>query len=246
MKYYIRITDEEPLESDKALWFGLDTDTEDNGELFVLKKNEYNELVATFNNIENHFEEEYVLPIITDKMDEVLGDESFRVMNSQNATNLTDINNPSNKYTYSDITSRLSDKADKETTQNTISEIQTTLNDATTSIENLTNGKSDKNHIHGTWESATFGDYGTIYYNNSLKMCFLQYYRTNYNFRTTASITLHNIVHNKYKPKYQTKLSAFHPNLGAYMGTDGNFVVLPSTTGTMNINISGFWICNGE
>lgn len=239
MKYYIRITDEEPLPEEESLWFALDTQGTTDGELYVLRKNNYNQLVTTFNNIENHFEEEYVLPIVEEKLTEKLNDESFRVVNSQNTTNITDINNPSRKYTYSDLSNNLSKKADKTTMENSISSLRSDLD----SLEDV---KADVGHTHNGWVEKGFGQYGKFYYNESLSMCFLWYYRTDYNFTNSSDKLLWTIGESKYQPKHNTVLSAYNPNLGAIITTDGKFSVNSMKTGTVHINVTGFWICKNE
>ena len=120
------------------------------------------------------------------------------------------------------------------------------MNDVRSSLEDMSASKSDKNHIHGTWEIKGFGDYGKFYYNESLRLCFLRYYRQNYKFNDTSSVKLWTLGESKYQPYQPVPLPAFNPNISSYINTDGEFNVVSSKTGTTTINISGFWICKGE
>ena len=56
--YYIRITNEPPVDSDEALWFKLALDTSnDEDNFYVIKQNEYNKLRTKFETAMNNLAE---------------------------------------------------------------------------------------------------------------------------------------------------------------------------------------------
>ena len=116
-KYYIKITDEEPPENEKALWFVLNSDEENGAEFFALRRNEFdtytNNLEQRFADVQESYQlaysnfqddviDSYVEPAVTQYMSTL-----DNVENSTNANNLVDPSNSSNKYTYSSLKTSL-------------------------------------------------------------------------------------------------------------------------------------------
>ena len=117
VKYYIKITDEEPPENEKALWFVLNSDEENGTEFFALRRNEFdtytNNLEQRFADVQESYQlsysnfqddviDSYVEPAVTQYMSTL-----NNVENSTNANNLVDPSNSSNKYTYSSLKTNL-------------------------------------------------------------------------------------------------------------------------------------------
>lgn len=117
VKYYIKITDEEPPENEKALWFVLNSDEENGTEFFALRRNEFdtytNNLEQRFADVQESYQlaysnfqddiiDSYVEPAVTQYMSTL-----DNVENSTNANNLVDPSNSSNKYTYSSLKTNL-------------------------------------------------------------------------------------------------------------------------------------------
>lgn len=117
VKYYVRITDEEPPEDEMALWFVLNTDDENSAEFFALRRNEFDDYItdlesrfanvqSSYNQAHSDFENNvinsYVAPAVTEYMNTL-----ENVENSTNANNLVDPSNSSNKYTYSSLKTNL-------------------------------------------------------------------------------------------------------------------------------------------
>lgn len=116
-KYYIKITDEEPPENEKALWFVLNSDEENGTEFFALRRNEFdtytNNLEQRFADVQESYQlaysnfqddiiDSYVEPAVTQYMSTL-----DNVENSTNANNLVDPSNSLNKYTYSSLKTNL-------------------------------------------------------------------------------------------------------------------------------------------
>ena len=81
-----------------------------------------------------------------------------------------------------------------------------------------------------------------LYVNDSLRLCDFKYYRTNYNFTKTSSITLHSdLVPEDYRPLVNVICASFNDVIVAGIITDGSLAVASSETGSKNINISATW-----
>lgn len=81
-----------------------------------------------------------------------------------------------------------------------------------------------------------------LYVNDALRLCDFKYYRTNYNFTTTSSITLHTgLIPEDYKPLVNVICASFNDVIVAGIITDGSLSVASSETGSKNINISATW-----
>ena len=84
--------------------------------------------------------------------------------------------------------------------------------------------------------------YCNLYVNEALRICDFKYYRTNYNFTSTSSITLHsNLVPEDYRPLVNVICASFNNVIVAGIITDGSLSVASSETGSKNINISATW-----
>lgn len=84
--------------------------------------------------------------------------------------------------------------------------------------------------------------YCDLYVNESLRICEFKYYRTNYNFTSTSSITLHtDLIPQAYRPLVNVICSSFNEVIVAGVITDGSLSVASSSTGSKNINISAMW-----
>ena len=81
-----------------------------------------------------------------------------------------------------------------------------------------------------------------LYVNDALRLCDFKYYRTNYNFTSTSSITLHNgLIPQTYRPIVNVICASFNELITAGIITDGSLSVASSETGSKNINISATW-----
>lgn len=78
--------------------------------------------------------------------------------------------------------------------------------------------------------------------NEALRLCDFKYYRTDYNFTKTSSITLHsNLVPEGYRPVVNVICASFNDVIVAGIIVDGSLSVAASSTGSKNINISAMW-----
>jgi len=81
-----------------------------------------------------------------------------------------------------------------------------------------------------------------LYVNDALRLCDFKYYRTNYKFTSTSSITLHNgLIPQTYRPIGNVICASFNELITAGIITDGSLSVASSETGSKNINISATW-----
>ena len=156
-KYYIRISDEVPDDSERALWVEVDNDS-----IFLVDKNEYTKLRDTFRSIESNLKGEYISGLVQEELSEKLDNPQFTVENSDKAYKLVDVSNPTKKYTYSDVKSELSKKADKTTVDASISGLDTSISELQNNVQTLNNSKSDKTHNHTGWSKVVdIGDSAT-------------------------------------------------------------------------------------
>ncbi len=122
-EYYIRISDEKPLDYDESIYFKLNA-SNDEDEFYAVRKNSYNDLVTEFNEINTNFSS-YVHDIIRDYMNN----------GNVDAKSVTNPNDSSQKFTYSDIDSI---KTKSNTNETNISTLRTDLN---TVIQTTINSK---------------------------------------------------------------------------------------------------------
>ena len=84
--------------------------------------------------------------------------------------------------------------------------------------------------------------YCDLYVNEATRTCNFKYYRTDYKFTKTSSITLHsNLVPEGYRPVVNVICASFNELITAGVITDGSLSVASSSTGSKNINISAMW-----
>ena len=253
VKYYIKITDEKPLDEDSALWFELESDGETGkADFFVLDRNEYTALVTKFNTIESKFEEDYVLPIVNDKINESIStldtNNSLRIVESRDdnapyydygtldsalgtiPTVDSELNSSStNAIQNKAVASSLENKADKST----VTFLQSTLN-----------SKAPSNHTHTGWTFIQFNDYCIGYYNSAIRIIVVRYYRKGYNFKQTSTIKLHSGLFKNYKPIIggDVVLPMYLNDMGGYVdnGT-GDMYIYSKITGSRDINTNAMW-----
>ena len=84
--------------------------------------------------------------------------------------------------------------------------------------------------------------YCDLYVNEATRECDFKYYRTDYNFTKTSSITLHTgLIPEAYRPLVNVICASFNEIIVAGVITDGSLSVASSATGSKNINISAMW-----
>ena len=93
-----------------------------------------------------------------------------------------------------------------------------------------------------TWTSQTIATYGTLYVNTALRLCEFRYYRTSYNFSSTAQVTLHSaVIPETYRPKVVYYLASWDNQVSIAVGTEGNIIAYTSSKATRNIFATGMW-----
>ena len=93
-----------------------------------------------------------------------------------------------------------------------------------------------------TWTSQTIATYGTLYVNTALRLCEFRYYRYNYNFSSTAQVTLHSaVIPETYRPKVVHYLASWDNQVSIAVGTEGNIIAYTSSKATRNIIATGMW-----
>lgn len=221
VKYYIKITDEKPLDEDSALWFELESD-ENTGkaDFFVLDRNEYTALVRKFEGVQQSYDRvsakftDSVIEEVTPTIESYIASLPSTV---DGAYSLVDSENSENTYDYSSLSGILEDiETDYNTkiaTKLNTSSVDSALSDSSinpvqnkvikkaldnkantsslTSLQTTINGKANVSHTHNGWSYLRLNDYSGIYYNSAIKMCHFRYYRSSYNFTKTDSFTLH-------------------------------------------------------
>lgn len=266
VKYYVKITDEEPSANEKALWFELSNEEGGETEFFVLDRSEFSKLVEKFENVQRSYDSasanfedtvvtNIVAPAVTSYMSSLEGVE--------NATNLVDSEDSSKYYDYSALNDALEDL---ETTKLDISSVDSSLsasstnplqnkaimsaltgkanNSDVTSLWSTVNGKASASHTHSDWTYLKLNDYSRIYYNNAIKMCQFRYYRSSYSFSSTSAIKLHSgLIPSAYRPRgTDIVLPFYHFHLiGRIDDATGDFYIQSDTKTSYTINTSAMW-----
>lgn len=92
------------------------------------------------------------------------------------------------------------------------------------------------------WVSQKVGTYGTLYYNNALRLCDFYFYRTDYTPSKTSGVTIASgIIPSAYRPKVSVKLSFYNPGQGGSINKEGNLVGWFSSTSSQTVNCSAMW-----
>ena len=267
-KYYIRITDTEPLPSEKGLYFELNTDELDGDKFFVVRKNEYNDLVDDFVELGEQFEE--VIDnfenssVVQDAISDIMSDPTFNV---QGSTKLVKPNS-TNNYTYDSLTTELNAKADILSLNDKldISDVDDALSSSSinpvqnkviaTELEN----KSNISHTHDgryyteteiddklNWKKATLSNMsGCNLYYNSLFCHFT--FNAKYSVSTTGQYV--KLVSGTIPSSYRPKVVVTIPNDGNMqirmkITDDGEFMVdTPSKLNSTNLRGSITWARN--
>lgn len=115
-------------------------------------------------------------------------------------------------------------------------------------LQNYTVGNGNIQVNVGGWREVSLPSSVTsvsdcnLYVNESLRLCDFKYYRTDYNFTKTSSITLHTgLIPEEYRPIVNVICASFNELITAGVITDGSLSVASSETGSKNINISAMW-----
>lgn len=263
--YYIRITDEEPLSSDEALWFKLDGEQleSEEGAFLVLSRNEYNHMLEEYHNASERLadseEVAEAVGIIMQKPD-------FKVTKTEFAEKIQSKIDPTLDYTYeelnqiannldlklnvSSIDSELNDNSENPVQNKKIkAELDTKVSSNTfdtfkNSTTEALKGKSATDHKHTGWVSKTVGTYGTLQYNDAIRIASFRYYRSSNTFSKTGSVTIHkNLIDANHRPANgDAVLSFYNVHLVGFIDDDtGDFQVATDKTGTFAINCSGMW-----
>lgn len=267
VKYYVKITDEEPSSDEKALWFELSNEEGGETEFFVLDRSEFSKLVEKFENVQRSYESasanfndtvvtNIVAPAVTSYMSSLEGVE--------NATNLVDSEDNSKYYDYSALNDALEDL---ETTKLDISSVDSSLNASSTnplqnkaimsaldgkantsdidSLQSTVNGKANASHTHTGWNGLTINSYCWLRYNPQLRLVEFRYVRSKYNFSSTSNIKLHSgLIPSAYRPMIgDVVLAVASSKYYAYIENEtGDMYVRRDETGSnVVISCSGFW-----
>ena len=271
VKYYIKITNEKPLDDDSALWFELESDEETGkADFFVLDRNEYTALVQKFKDVQHSYDvvsanfNDSVIDQITPTIESYIASLPSTV---DGAYSLVDSENSENTYDYSSLTTALSNlETDYNTTLGTklnTSSVDSSLrasstnpgqnkvvksaldgkaNSSTvTSLQTSVNGKANSSHNHHGWTYLKVNDYCTIYHNDQLKLVFCRYYRSSYSFSSTNPIKGATIP-SAYRPRLHTVLACYSPYVGGHVdGNTGEVNFFTTSKGSHQINATAMW-----
>ena len=228
--YYIRITDEEPVEMDRGIRFRYDG-TGSEAEFTIVDDEAYNDLVEQVDLFSNNFSGavNYSLDNILDSKVVPKADKCVQIVeditnsNSESIT-FTEIKNVIMEYvsqsqlstltstvtsisnSITNILGRLTSLEINSATKSQLTSLQSTINSTLgnyytkSETNNLINGRSPSNHTHTGWTFVKFNDYCSGYYNSAIRIVVMRYYRKDYNFKQTSAIKLHSGLFKNYKP----------------------------------------------
>ena len=108
------------------------------------------------------------------------------------------------------------------------------------------NAKANSSHNHSTWNYIKVNDYCWMWVNTQLRLVDFNYYRTDYNFKTTNEITFHSGKNysnslKAYSPAHSVKLAAYNPGISGMVNVDGDILFRSDTVATRSINASAMW-----
>lgn len=270
VKYYIKITDEKPLDEDSALWFELESDDETGkADFFVLDRNEYTALVQKFKDVQHSYD--VVSANFNDSVIEQVKPTIESYITSldtvPNATNLVDSADSNNSYNYSSLSETLGNietdynaklatkldtsNVDSELSANSTNPVQNKVvksaldgkaNSSTvTNIQTTVNGKANSNHNHHGWKYLKVNDYASLYHNDQLKLVRFRFYRSSYTFSSTNPVKGATIP-SEYRPRQDTVLACYSPYVGGHVDNSTGAVNFFTTSkGSHQINASAMW-----
>ena len=257
VKYYIKITDEKPLDEDSALWFELESDNETGkADFFVLDRNEYTALVQKFEDVQNSYDvvsanfNDSVIEEITPTIESYIASLPSTV---DGAYSLVDSENGENTYDYSSLNGALegieTDYNAKLATKLDISSVDNAMSARSTNpvqnnvVKSALDSKANSSHNHLSWISVQFNAYSWGHYNPELRIVEAFYYRDSYNFTKTSTYVLHSGLFKNFKPLGgDMALSSFFNTVrGRIENETGNLEVSATSTGTKNISFHGVW-----
>ena len=155
--YYIRITDELPVDYDEALWFKLTTDEVDGEDnFFVVTENDYNDLVARFDDATDNFTNESGL--VEEAVQNAINRNDWRPessVNSDNSFKLMSETDSSKYFSYEGLTSSLASLTSALANRLSVESLQTTLNDT----NNPVTSKAIKSVVDLKVNSSDFNAY---------------------------------------------------------------------------------------
>lgn len=226
--YYIRITDEEPVEMEKGVRFKYDG-TGSEADFTIVEENAYRTMISQFEsfsqsteNIINYNLDNLLIyksiPLARASKSIVDEDNENSISYDDLANLLTDhvsissidnVNSSINDMALS-IESMKSDIATLNSTKATIAQVNSLQSNITNTLKNyytksetnsLLSGKSNTNHTHG-WTYKKLNNYAVLYYNDAIKMVSFRYYRSSYNFKEAGTTVIHKgLIPSAYRPK---------------------------------------------
>ena len=259
-KYYIKISDEEPLPTDESIWFTLEAVENGEDQFWIIRENEYNTLKGRVDQAVEDFTNS---PDVISAVQTVINSQGFEPLSCVQSKKVVDDNDDSLSYDYDDLESI--DSLTQELQQGLTGKVS--LNDVddeidpnsanpvknyaissalgnkvnTTDFNNAMETKSNTTHDHNDWTKVTFNNYCTGYYNDKLRIFTMRYYRPNYN-TSQGATTIHTGLFSNYKPIEDVIISSYNPKMSAMVesGT-GSLKIYSISTGTYSINLSGIW-----
>lgn len=144
-KYYVRITEKEPLPSDNGLDFVVSTEDEGEPELLVVSKNEYNKMVDEFDDIIAGLQDDIIRPMVEEAVEEYLDGLDGRVIN---ATYLKE-QDGENKYSYGSLKTELDGRVKFSDVEDALS-LSSTNPVQNKVIKGALDSKASNDHNHDT------------------------------------------------------------------------------------------------
>lgn len=268
--YYIRITDEEPVEMEKGVRFKYDG-TGSESDFVIVEQNAYRALVENFEMFSQSTESiiNYNLDNLLENKDIPLSRASYGIVdeNKENIIDHEQLTDIITSYVSSNQFSEVEDSISSisstiESIQNSIASLESTkatiaqLNSLQSSINstlgnyytkaetnNLINGRSPSNHTHTGWTSVKFNDYCSGYYNSSIRIVVMRYLRRDYNFKNTSTVKIHSGLFKNFKPIIggDVILPCYYGGMAYVDNATGDFSAYSEKTGSRTISTSGIW-----
>ena len=260
-KYYIKISDEKPLQTDESIWFTLEAVENGEDQFWIIRENEYNTLKGRVDQaVEDFTNSQDVISAVQT----VLNSQGFEPLSCVQSKKVVDDNDDSLSYDYDDLESI--DSLTQELQQGLTGKVS--LNDVddeidpnsanpvknyaissaldnkvdTTDFNNAMETKSNTTHNHNTWTKVTFNSYCTGYYNDKIRIFTMRYYRAGYKISKTGVTTIHTGLFSNYKPIGDANLNCYNPKMGAMVDDEtGDLKINSLSTGTFSINLFGMW-----
>lgn len=253
-EYYVRITDEEPVDMEKGVRFKYNTDGE-SADFVIVDENSYETLVEAFQQFSTDFESavNYNLDNLLDNKIVKMSDKSNKIVDD-----VTDENSDSISFAeLKDVITDYVSNSSFNTLSNLVSNLNSTLSTLVSRVDSIDsskvstsqlstlesnlrglfnnyynksnvdaklNGKANTTHTHN-WTNKKLNNYCTFSYNDQVKLASFRYLRSGYDLNTSPKTIHKGLIPSAYRPKRVAWLGSSNVHHEAKIDSSGDFIL---------------------